>query len=343
MAHVGQLIACGMHEVGSKGDRKAARCVREQMKKAGLSVTTESFSFHSYARKTAVLEAGTEKAGMVKLGMNSDSAISPVSSELAFVTATDSPSIRKADMDGKLVVRAGNGGFDLMSFLNTPKAVLSLSAPDFERLKATGASSGEIEFRGKLGTAKSSNIVGVLADKPGARKIVASAHYDSAKGPGANDNASGVAVLLEAARYFHSVKQPPNAPMRFGAFGCAHSDHHRLSGEFNSAAGKYFSASEVVTLRSPSMPSEAYPRLRCANYTRKSSEEGLERPFNSLDPQREACRAFINSQKHEGWRALDTFFDDGGFSSANMDRPGRGRVIEYVRERTLEGWAHGGT
>jgi len=61
--------------------------------------------------------------------------------------------------------------------------------------------------------------------------------------------------------------------------------------------------------------------VRCAIYTRKSSEEGLEQEFNSLQAQREACEAFINSQRHEGWVCLRTAYDDGGFSGATMDRP----------------------
>src|SRR3982751_1904339 len=55
-------------------------------------------------------------------------------------------------------------------------------------------------------------------------------------------------------------------------------------------------------------------RLRCAVYTRKSSEEGLEQEFNSLHAQREACEAFIRSQRHEGWVCLPQAYDDGGFS-----------------------------
>ena len=61
--------------------------------------------------------------------------------------------------------------------------------------------------------------------------------------------------------------------------------------------------------------------VRCAIYTRKSSEEGLEQEFNSLQAQREACEAFIASQRHEGWACLATRYDDGGFSGATMDRP----------------------
>lgn len=60
---------------------------------------------------------------------------------------------------------------------------------------------------------------------------------------------------------------------------------------------------------------------RCAVYTRKSSEEGLEQSFNSLDAQREACEAYIASQKHEGWRLVETAYDDGGLSGGTMNRP----------------------
>src|SRR6266478_4839409 len=58
--------------------------------------------------------------------------------------------------------------------------------------------------------------------------------------------------------------------------------------------------------------------VRCAIYTRKSSEEGLEQEFNSLQAQREACEAFITSQRHEGWVCLRAAYDDGGFSGATM-------------------------
>ena len=61
--------------------------------------------------------------------------------------------------------------------------------------------------------------------------------------------------------------------------------------------------------------------LRCAVYTRKSSEEGLEQEFNSLHAQREACEAYIKSQRHEGWTCLAQHYDDGGLSGGTMERP----------------------
>ena len=70
--------------------------------------------------------------------------------------------------------------------------------------------------------------------------------------------------------------------------------------------------------------------LRCAIYTRKSSEEGLEQSFNSLDAQREACEAFILSQREEGWKALPARYDDGGYSGGTMERPALQRLLQDV-------------
>jgi site-specific DNA recombinase len=71
-------------------------------------------------------------------------------------------------------------------------------------------------------------------------------------------------------------------------------------------------------------------RLRCAIYTRKSSDEGLEQEFNSLHAQREACEAFILSQRHEGWHVLSAHYDDGGFSGGTMDRPALQRLLADI-------------
>ena len=71
-------------------------------------------------------------------------------------------------------------------------------------------------------------------------------------------------------------------------------------------------------------------RVRCAIYTRKSSEEGLEQEFNSLQAQREASEAFINSQRHEGWVCLRASYDDGGFSGATMERPALQRLLADI-------------
>ena len=78
------------------------------------------------------------------------------------------------------------------------------------------------------------------------------------------------------------------------------------------------------------------PLRRCAIYTRKSSEEGLEQEFNSLHAQREACEAYIRSQRHEGWTALPARYDDGGLSGGTLERPGLQRLLGDVRAGRLD-------
>jgi DNA invertase Pin-like site-specific DNA recombinase len=70
--------------------------------------------------------------------------------------------------------------------------------------------------------------------------------------------------------------------------------------------------------------------LRCAIYTRKSSEEGLDQAFNSLDAQREACAAYVESQRHEGWKLLPDRYDDGGYSGGNLERPALQQLLTDV-------------
>ena len=77
-------------------------------------------------------------------------------------------------------------------------------------------------------------------------------------------------------------------------------------------------------------------QIRCAVYTRKSSEEGLELEFNSLDAQREACEAYIKSQKHEGWTLITKQYNDGGFSGGTMDRPAFKELLEDIKQNKID-------
>lgn len=85
-----------------------------------------------------------------------------------------------------------------------------------------------------------------------------------------------------------------------------------------------------------SLPSKVAGRIRCAVYTRKSSEEGLEQDFNSLDAQREACEAFVLSQKHEGWTCLPTMYDDGGISGGTLERPALKRLLADIATGAID-------
>jgi site-specific DNA recombinase len=81
---------------------------------------------------------------------------------------------------------------------------------------------------------------------------------------------------------------------------------------------------------------DAGREVRCAVYIRKSTEEGLDQAFNSLDAQREACAAYIISQRHEGWSPVATVYDDGGFSGGSMERPGLKRLLADVESGRVD-------
>ena len=83
-------------------------------------------------------------------------------------------------------------------------------------------------------------------------------------------------------------------------------------------------------------PIPVKPKLRCAVYTRKSSEEGLEQEFNSLDAQREACEAYVASQKAEGWLLVADRYDDGGVSGATLERPALKRLLADIERNKVD-------
>ncbi len=76
--------------------------------------------------------------------------------------------------------------------------------------------------------------------------------------------------------------------------------------------------------------------IRCAIYTRKSTEEGLDMDYNTLDAQREAGEKYVEAMKHEGWRIIPDLYDDGGFSGGNMDRPGLKKLIEDIKAGRID-------
>ena len=78
------------------------------------------------------------------------------------------------------------------------------------------------------------------------------------------------------------------------------------------------------------------PTLRCAIYTRVSSDQGLEQDFNSLDARREAAEAYIKSQAHEGWRLRRDHYDDGGFSGGSMERPALQKLLADIVEGRID-------
>src|SRR5258705_13957473 len=76
--------------------------------------------------------------------------------------------------------------------------------------------------------------------------------------------------------------------------------------------------------------------LRCAIYTRKSTEDGLQQPFNTLDAQREAAEAYILSQRHVGWTVVSEDYDDGGYTGGNLDRPALQKLLAHMEAGRID-------
>lgn len=83
-------------------------------------------------------------------------------------------------------------------------------------------------------------------------------------------------------------------------------------------------------------PSVIIPKKRCAIYTRKSTDEGLDQEYNSLEAQRDAGMSYVSSQRHEGWIALSETYDDGGFSGGNIERPGLKRLMQDIEAKRID-------
>src|SRR5467141_3805743 len=90
-----------------------------------------------------------------------------------------------------------------------------------------------------------------------------------------------------------------------------------------------------MSRKPPATPSQLQ-KLRCAVYTRKSSEEGLEMEFNSLEAQRESCEAYVASQRAEGWLLVPDRYDDGGFSGGTLDRPALKRLLADIEAAKVD-------
>ena len=89
-------------------------------------------------------------------------------------------------------------------------------------------------------------------------------------------------------------------------------------------------------MKAPKIQKPLVRKVRCAIYTRKSSEEGLDMEFNSLDAQRESCEAYVASQKAEGWLPLDDRYDDGGFSGGTLERPALKRLLADIENDRVD-------
>lgn len=241
LRHVEYLSELGNRLAGSEGDMQAAQYISEQMSDYELQVKKENFHFSIYNPLSVSLRLAEErKIGLDVIswdpfmnGNQIEGSILCVSS----ATASSAEEISKLQVSGNIVVinPLGDKEFNLgmlnraLLLINTnmPKAVAVVAASDQEAVKDLVGQSvieGVIELESERKEYNSCNIIGLLPGKSASLEdIIISAHYDSDIYPGSNDNASGVAVMLEIAKHFSSKKNKPNKSLVFCAWGAEES------------------------------------------------------------------------------------------------------------------------
>lgn len=220
MTHVEFLAGLGNRVTGTPNEAKAIEYIRSQMKNAGLQVSVEPFSYHSFEFEKAVLRVGNETAttSMMAFDVYGDIKVQAPAIFLETDVVNDGDRLRDSYREGKIAVTTGKARLFRFGYYKTPAAVI-VSPEDFERLRKQPADSAELLVEGHPVEGHSANVVGILGPANAAREVIISAHHDTAFGPGAADNSSGVAAVLELARYFAKREQPLPFRMKFVTFG----------------------------------------------------------------------------------------------------------------------------
>jgi len=222
MAHVRYLAGLGIRVAGSDAELKAVQYIREQFETMGLDVRVEPFEFRSFTLKKVVLTVGGQKAVIERIALDPYAGITRLDGEVAFIlpeVVEDQAVFSPLELKNRLVITQGQANVYRLAS-KAPLAVAFVSEPDFGRLRKPEPAKGTIEIAGEPVIERSANIVATLLPKDKSdREVILSAHLDSVRGPGANDNASGVAVLLELARYYRKLEPQPPFRLRLVALG----------------------------------------------------------------------------------------------------------------------------
>ncbi len=228
MRHIEKLAGIGCRAAGSPKEAEALEYIETEMKQMGLSPNREGFTFSSYFPEELQLEAGSQRFTPVSVCFDPYTSEATISGPAACVTPPSNPikfmNLKVADKIAittvadkscpKALIRT-----QFMLALKKPKAIVLLSGDDFNRCRNL-VGTATLHTKGRIDTLKSANLMATVpASSQTTKRILVSAHYDCSDGPGAADNASGVALVLEIARYFQQKPQKPGMQLDFTVFG----------------------------------------------------------------------------------------------------------------------------
>jgi len=221
MDHVEALVRLGPRVAGSSGEREAVAYIRDRFDEMGLAVRVEPFEFETFVVKKATVSVLATEVSPKMIGFNPYRGKLTLEGRPVFVRPdVGGGDLGKLQLADGLVITADPAPFFQLMF-GRPRAIIYLEPKDYDLLAARPCSLVTLRVDGDILKQVSANVVGTLgSDNPGAHEVVVSAHYDSHRqSPGADDNASGVGVLIELARYFAARGIPSGLRLRFVAFG----------------------------------------------------------------------------------------------------------------------------
>jgi aminopeptidase YwaD len=233
MAHVRALAGLKSRTAGTSGEAKAIRYVSNHLRGLSLDVRTEPFPFTSYDLQRAQLRVGAASIPPRRIVFDPYRGASEIEGDVAYVTGAMVNSGTVLSLARRIVVTTDDVPHYRLAGAG-PSAIVYVSEKDFETLKVTPVKRAALLLKGSIRTMTSANLVATSQTGSAEHEVILSAHIDSAGTPGAQDNASGVAVLLELARTLSKRNLPFR--LRFVFFGAeelgllgsaAYLDHHR--------------------------------------------------------------------------------------------------------------------
>ncbi len=214
------LANLGRRHAGTANEEKALAYLSDRFKKAGLETTIESFTFDLFSLKKAKFRMAKTTLEPALVGFNPYNGQKMVEGEAVIINpSTPRDEIFKLDGENKILVTAKPVNFFQLAFLK-PRAIVFVEEEELDILSGEDGNPALLSVDGEIQSLRSANVVATLLPKSDMEKeIILSAHIDSFNGPGADDNASGVAVLLELAEYFSKRKQDLTCRLKFVALG----------------------------------------------------------------------------------------------------------------------------
>jgi hypothetical protein len=221
-SHIIYLAGMGHRQIGSENDKLAAQYIKDQFENMSIDVDIQPFEFESFEYTNVSLEVGGKQIPVVGLGFNPYKNKRIYEGTALPIDLNDSEiHFTQEEMEGKAIVSNNwNDHFRLIRY--KPELIIYIDALEFKKLKSHGELSFKLNVKGKHKKYRSANIIGKVGNnRSSLKEVLITAHFDTYRknNPGASDNASGVGIVLELARYFKKIEDELYCTVKFVCFG----------------------------------------------------------------------------------------------------------------------------